>query len=99
VGVSRVGVSRVAEVPEHVRPAGGRGPVGALRRVPPAAFRSGLAYGLRFHVAFDVAAAERATPHLPPDTVIDPGAMREVTSTGARIVARWASFARDAIVA
>ncbi|GAB7050897.1 type 1 glutamine amidotransferase [Catenuloplanes indicus] len=56
---------------------------------PHQAFRSGRSYGFQFHVEFDRPALDAAAPHLPPGTVVDPAAMRDVTTAGTRILARW----------
>ncbi|MDR7276905.1 type 1 glutamine amidotransferase [Catenuloplanes atrovinosus] len=57
---------------------------------PHQAFRAGRSYGFQFHVEFDGDALDRAAPHLPAGTVIDPVAMRAVETAGAHILARWA---------
>ncbi|WP_410793203.1 type 1 glutamine amidotransferase [Kribbella sp. C-35] len=62
-------------------------------RYPNQAFRSGASYGFQFHVEFDAGALDRAAPHLPAGTIVEPAAARAAAAAGTGILRRWAEHA------
>jgi GMP synthase (glutamine-hydrolysing) len=62
-------------------------------RYPNQAFRSGASYGFQFHVEFDGDALDRAAPHLPAGTIVEPAAARAAADVGTGILRRWAEHA------
>ncbi len=62
----------------------------ATRAFPHQAFRWGdRAYGFQFHLEVDEALARKWESELPLDVVLDPSSVRQVTTTGRRVLARW----------